>query len=91
MARAVIEFKASDLKRSYVLPCGCPIFHALDRAGVPVVRVTPEGFYISHFPGDVHDHSFFTKKLLKASDLLARNSTLKVRRKLLGQRFQVTW
>jgi hypothetical protein len=95
MARAVIQFKLSDLKKDYIAPCDCPIFNALDRAGVPVLKVTPSGFSTrSPLPEDVSDYSLFTKKLLKASQFLADTNwprRLKARRKLLGQRFQVTW
>lgn len=96
MARALIKFNRADLRKNYSNPHDCPIFSAMDRAGVPVVEVVSAGFEVPDDTSAIDtEYHYFSKTLRKVSDLLCRTNKNLVgfrgRGKLLGKRFLVTW
>ena len=79
--RVMIQFTRADLRAKYSDFIGCPIFLAMQRAGVPVHSVR------AMYWQDLYYLHYFSKKLQRASDSISEGRT----KHLVGKKFQVTW
>jgi len=93
-----VAFDSSDLGKCYHKSTGCPIYSALERAGVPVESVGRDSFLVYESVGDrkiTISSVKFTADLQKISNfLLATDLLFPLRRYarwfLRGREFEVT-
>jgi len=90
--RATIQFTRDDLAHSYDQGQSCPIFHAMKRAGVPVLAVKIGWWIGEKLVDPTSGLEGFSRGLCKADKLLDRTMAASSERNvLIGKKFIVKW